>query len=59
MPGKQQFVYLTIPAAILFIGTGFSRIFIVPHYSAMVEWVTRGTELVTACLLFILIVGQL
>ena len=56
--GGQSFLYLSVPALILFAATGFTRLLVIPHYRAMVDWLTRLTELVTACLLVILIIAQ-
>jgi len=51
-------MFLTVPVFLLFSGTGISRIMLIPHYRWMVEWFIRITELVTACLVLVLIVGQ-
>ena len=57
--GGESFMYLTIPALLLFTATGFTRLLVIPHYRAMVDWLTRLTELLTACLLLVLIIAQL
>jgi hypothetical protein len=56
--GGQSFLYLSVPALIMFTATGFTRLLVIPHYRALVDWLTRLTELVTACLLVILIIAQ-
>lgn len=55
---NEQSLLATIPLFLLFLGTGVSRIMLIPHYRLQVEWYTRMTELITACLLLVLIVGQ-
>jgi len=55
----QSGLYLTVPALILFTATGFTRLLVIPHYRALVDWLTRLTELVTACLLVVLIITQM
>ena len=57
--GGNQFIYLSIPALILFVGTGISRIMLIPHFSRAMEWIIRIKELLTGCLLLILVVAQL
>lgn len=49
---------IEIAAFVLFIGTGFTRIFIIPHYSKLIDWLTRLTELLSASLLLLLILAQ-
>ena len=42
----------------LFVVTGIGRILIIPHYIKLVDWLTRATELLAACLLFMLVMSQ-
>lgn len=51
-------IYLTNIIGVLFALTGFSRIMLIPHYNRTVEWIYRMTDLITACLFFLLAVAE-
>ena len=54
----EQLLYLEIAVLFLFIGTGFTRIFLIPHYSKLIDWMTRVTELITGTLFLLMILAQ-
>lgn len=54
-----NYLYLSIPLLIMFAGTGYFRIMLIPHYQPGTEWITRGREIITACLMLILVWAQL
>jgi hypothetical protein len=55
--GGERLLYLTVACLFLFTATGLSRVLLIPHYRPLVDWITRLTELLTACLLLILAIG--